>query len=87
MTGSHNSWSLVIVSVLYGIFSGACKFQSSFVAELDDFFLLTGLSLAFASLASLARTPDEIGYVAMCLDAAQYCSPIWTVPESDSLWP
>ncbi|KAJ7359414.1 MFS general substrate transporter [Mycena albidolilacea] len=41
--GVHNSTTLILVSVLYGIFSGAW------------------LALSIASLASLARTPDEVG--------------------------
>jgi hypothetical protein len=41
--GVHNGASLVVVSTLYGITSGAW------------------LSLAFAVLASLSRTPSEIG--------------------------
>ncbi|KAJ7892922.1 MFS general substrate transporter [Mycena olivaceomarginata] len=41
--GVHNSATLILVSVLYGIFSGAW------------------LALSIACLASLARTPDEVG--------------------------
>ncbi|KAJ7163768.1 MFS general substrate transporter, partial [Mycena filopes] len=41
--GVHNTWSLMLVSILYGFFSGAW------------------LSVAIMSLASLARTPDEVG--------------------------
>ncbi|KAF7360506.1 MFS general substrate transporter [Mycena venus] len=41
--GVHDSATLVVVSILYGFFSGAW------------------LALAFACLASLARTPDEVG--------------------------
>ncbi|KAJ7240485.1 MFS general substrate transporter [Mycena rebaudengoi] len=39
--GVHNAWTLVLVSVLYGVFSG--------------------LALSIGCLASLARSPDEVG--------------------------
>ncbi|KAF8880547.1 major facilitator superfamily domain-containing protein [Infundibulicybe gibba] len=44
--GVHNTTTLVAVSILYGIFSGAW------------------LSLSFAGVASLASSPNEVGYAA-----------------------
>lgn len=56
----NNAASLVVVSVLYGIASGACEWVFSWTADTVDEHQI-GFSLTIAGLASLAASPAEIG--------------------------
>ncbi|KAJ6596059.1 hypothetical protein B0H10DRAFT_2089023 [Mycena sp. CBHHK59/15] len=60
--GIHNTWSLVLVSVLYGIFSGACTFQNPRLFLQCAMNRFPGLALSFGCLASFARSTNEVGY-------------------------
>ncbi|KAJ7163767.1 MFS general substrate transporter [Mycena filopes] len=62
--GVHNTWSLVLVSTLYGIFSGAwlglafvCL--ASLAKTKDEVGARTGLALALSSVGSLASAPIQ----------------------------
>ncbi|KAJ6603385.1 MFS general substrate transporter [Mycena vulgaris] len=60
--GIHNSWSLLLVSVLFGIFSGgwaALSFLclSSFAKSPSEIGARTGLALVFVGITSLISTP------------------------------
>ncbi|KAJ7108854.1 MFS general substrate transporter [Mycena crocata] len=62
--GVHNTWSLVLVSVLYGIFSGAWlalafACLSSLARSRDEVGARTGLALALSSFGSLASAPIQ----------------------------
>ncbi|KAJ7691747.1 MFS general substrate transporter [Mycena rosella] len=62
--GVHNSWSLVLVSILYGIFSGAWlalafACLSSLARTLDEVGARTGLALALSSVGSLSSAPIQ----------------------------
>ncbi|KAJ7498565.1 MFS general substrate transporter [Mycena latifolia] len=63
--GVHNTWSLVLVSILYGIFSGAwltlafvCL--SSLARTPDEVGARTGLALALSSVGSLSSAPIQV---------------------------
>jgi hypothetical protein len=56
----NDAASLVVVSVLYGIASGACEWMFSWTADTVDEHPI-GFSLTIAGLASLAASPAEIG--------------------------
>ncbi|KAJ6595661.1 MFS general substrate transporter [Mycena vulgaris] len=62
--GVHNSWSLVLVSILYGIFSGAWlalafACLSSLARTPDEVGARTGLALALSSVGSLSSAPIQ----------------------------
>ncbi|KAJ6553096.1 MFS general substrate transporter [Mycena capillaripes] len=58
--GIHNSWSLLLVSVLFGIFSGAALSflcLSSFAKSPSEIGARTGLALVFVGITALIATP------------------------------
>ncbi|KAJ7250770.1 MFS general substrate transporter [Mycena rebaudengoi] len=62
--GIHNTWTLVLVSVLYGIFSGAWlalafACLSSLARTPDEVGARTGLALALSSFGSLGSAPIQ----------------------------
>ncbi|KAJ7461837.1 MFS general substrate transporter [Mycena galericulata] len=62
--GVHNTWSLVLVSALYGIFSGAWlalafACLSSLARTPDEVGARTGLALALSSIGSLSSAPIQ----------------------------
>ncbi|KAJ6501150.1 MFS general substrate transporter [Mycena vitilis] len=59
--GIDDAASLVVVSILYGVFSGACTLCGVFNSPAITRCFPPGLALAFGCLASLAKTPNEVG--------------------------
>jgi len=55
--------SLVFVSMLYGIFSGACRYRLLDICLFYHFLFDTGLSLLVTALSTLASRMSETGYV------------------------
>jgi hypothetical protein len=64
---SHDSASLIVISCLYGFFSGACESYIFQVALSVLSKVFTGLAVGISALVSLSRTPDEVGWAALFL--------------------
>lgn len=91
LDSSKDSRSLILVSITYGIFSGACEFDEWVTISIVKPLNTVGFSLTMGGFAWFASKPQEIGYVTEMFQQpslkSQDCCIPYSAPASVLPWP